>query len=424
MFHYHIRTMKIKVYTIPDCFFCEMAKSYLVEKGLEFEEAILTFGNSSPKSKLISRTNCNIFPQIFVEDKFIGGFEKLKQLRLHEVTEHRYKEVSGEVRETMCHEHKSNDRFVLLNGSTEFDYEDVYALYKKEIACFWTVEEMDLSEDISCWNKSSDAEKHFIKMILAFFASLDQIVMENVSVNFGEEIVIPQVRSHFAMQNAIESIHGEAYAVLIQTYIKDPKEQKEVLRSIQRMPIIEKKAKWVTKWMDPSTTSLAERLVAFTCVEGVQFSGAFCAIYWLKKQGRFKGLCFANSLIARDEGLHAEGSVMIYHHLDHKLDVHTVHEIFGDSVSIEKEFITDALPVSLIGINKETMSQYIEYISDFWLEKLGYPKLFNSVNPFEWMQMIGLEGKSNFFEGRVPEYAKAGAMVSPEDQVFTVDADF
>lgn len=414
--------MKLTIYTIPDCFFCEVTKNYLLQKGLDFTEELVL--DSERKHELTSMTNSKKFPQVLVGDKFIGGYQNLKDLRLDEVTSHRYKEVSGEVRETMCHEDKDFDRFILLNGSTEFEYEDVYSLYKKEIACFWTVEEMDLSEDINCWNKSSDDEKHFIKMILAFFASLDQIVMENVTVNFGEEIMVPQVRSHFAMQNAIESIHGEAYAVLIQTYMKDPKEQKEVLRSIQSMPIITKKANWVTRWMDPQTTSLAERLVAFTCVEGVQFSGAFCAIYWLKKQGRFKGLCFANSLIARDEGLHAEGSVMIYNHLDHKLDAKRVHEIFEDAVRIEKEFINDALPVSLIGINKDTMSTYIEYISDFWLERLGYPKMFNVSNPFEWMQMIGLEGKSNFFEGRVAEYAKAGSMVRPEDQVFTVHAEF
>ncbi len=407
----------IRVYTVPDCPHHEIIKEYLTRKKLDFE--ILGLDKDTQDTEGTKDTY-----KIQVGDKFIGGFEDLKSLRLDEVTDHRLREISGEVVEPMCLEETSFDRFILFNGSTEFEYEDVYTLYKKEIACFWTVEEMDLSEDINCWNKSSENEKHFIKMVLAFFASLDQVVMENVSVNFGEEIVVPQVRSHFAMQNAIESIHGEAYAVLIQTYIKDPKEQKTVLRSIQSMPIIAKKANWVTKWMDSDTASLAERLVAFTCVEGVQFSGAFCAIYWFKKQGRFKGLCFANSLIARDEGLHAEGSVMIYKHLKHKLGVERVHEIFADAVRIEKEFITDALPVSLIGINQETMSAYIEYISDFWLQKLGYPKLFGTANPFEWMQMIGLEGKSNFFEGRVAEYAKAGSMVSREEQLFTVDADF
>lgn len=402
--------MSVTVYSKPDCFFCDLSKNYLTRNGISFVEK--------------DTESTGSFPRIFVGDKFIGGYEDLKALRLKEVTCHRWQEISGEVVESMCNENQSFDRFILFNGSTEIEYDDVYQLYKKEIACFWTVEEIDLSSDLNCWNESTEDEKHFIKMILAFFASLDQIVMENVNVNFGEEIVVPQIRSHFAMQNAIESIHGEAYAFLIQAYIKDPLEQRRVLRSIQSMPIITKKARWVTKWMDPRTASLAERLVAFTCIEGIQFSGAFCAIYWLKKQGRFKGLCFANSLIARDEGLHAEGSVMIYKHLDNPLGAERVHEIFRDAVDMEKEFIEDALPVSLIGINKVTMSTYIEYVADFWLEKLGYPIVFNSKNPFEWMQMIGLEGKSNFFEGRVAEYSKAGTLVAPEDQLFTIDADF
>lgn len=416
----------ISLYTIPDCFFCEMAKNYLTRHNFQFSVKELGVQKQDlvRKLDLIKDTRSSKFPQIFVGKKFIGGFEQLRNLRLDEVTDHRLHEISGEVTENMCVETQRFDRFILFDGESEFQYADVYNLYKKEIACFWTVEEIDLSADINCWNDSNNDEKHFIKMVLAFFASLDQVVMENVGVNFGEEIIVPQIRSHFAMQNAIESIHGEAYAILIQTYIKDPKEQREVLRSIQDMPIITKKANWVTRWMDPGTASLAERLVAFTCVEGVQFSGAFCAIYWLKKQGRFKGLCFANSLIARDEGLHAEGSVMIYNHLNHNLSVDRVHEIFQDAVNIEKEFITEALPVSLIGINGITMSKYIEYISDFWLEKLGYPKLFHSINPFEWMQMIGLEGKSNFFEGRVPEYAKAGTMATAQEQLFTVDAEF
>ena len=412
---------EVTLYSKDDCVYCDFAKNYLTRKNIDFSYVDTT---DSSRKTLVETTGSKSFPQIFVGEKFIGGYEELKNLKLDEVTDHRLKEISGEVSETMCSEGSDFDRFILFNGSTEFEYDDVYNLYKKEIACFWTVEEMDLSSDLKCWEDSSEDERHFIKMVLAFFASLDQIVMENVSINFGEEIVIPQIRSHFAMQNAIESIHGEAYAVLIQTYIKDPIEQRRVLRSIQSMPIINKKAKWVTKWMDSKTASLAERLIAFTCIEGIQFSGAFCAIYWLKKQGRFKGLCFANSLIARDEGLHAEGSVMIYKHLLHKLEKSRVHDIFNDAVTMELEFIRDALPVSLIGINQSTMSTYIEYIADFWLEKLGYDKLFGSKNPFEWMQMIGLEGKSNFFEGRVAEYSKAGAMVDAEDQLFTVDADF
>lgn len=414
--------MSVKLYTINSCVFCDMSKSYLLRKKIPHDVIILEPGEE--RNTLMEKTGCKTFPQVFVQDKFIGGYEELKNLRLDEATEHRVKEISGVVEEDMCNENMEFDRFILFNGKSEFQYADVWDLYKKELSVFWTVEEIDLNEDVLDWKSSSDDERHFVKMILAFFASLDQIVMENVTVNFGEEIVIPQIRSHFTIQNAIESIHGETYALLIQTYIKEPEEQKRVLRSIQTMPIIGKKAGWVTKWMNASTCSLAERLVAFTCVEGIQFSGAFCAIYWLKKQGRFKGLCFANSLIARDEGLHAEGSVMIYKHLIHKLPQNRVHQIFQEAVDVEKEFIRDALPVSLIGMNSGTMSTYIEYVADFWLQRLGYDNIYNSKNPFEWMQLIGMQGKTNFFEGRVTEYSKAGSFASSMDQAFTLEADF
>lgn len=402
--------------------FCDMAKSYLSKRGINFTVNVLEVGEE--RDALMERTGSKSFPQIFVGDKFIGGYENMKSLRLDEVTAFRMKEISGEVDEEMCREGHEFDRFILFNGSSEFEYSDVWSLYKKELAVFWTVEELDLNEDVGDWNASTEDEKHFVKMVLAFFASLDQIVMENVSINFGEEIVIPQIRSHFTIQNAIESIHGETYALLIQTYIKEPEEQRRVLRSIQTMPIIAKKALWVTKWMDPSKSSLAERLVAFACIEGIQFSGAFCAIYWLKKQGRFKGLCFANNLIARDEGLHAEGSVMIYKHLTHKLPESRVHEIFREAVEVEKEFIKDALPVALIGMNSETMSTYIEYVADFWLQRMGYKNIYNSSNPFEWMQLIGMQGKTNFFEGRVSEYSKAGSFATATEQEFTLEADF
>lgn len=417
-----MKTMSVTLYTINSCVFCDMAKTYLSSKKIDHEIIALEPGEN--RNLLMEKTGCKTFPQIFVGKKFIGGYQNLKNLRLDEATEYRVKEISGEIEEKMCKEVKEFDRFILFNGKSEFEYADVWDLYKKELAVFWTVEEIDLNEDVVDWKSSSDDEQHFVKMVLAFFASLDQIVMENVTVNFGEEIVIPQIRSHFTIQNAIESIHGETYALLIQTYIKESDEQQRVLKSIQTMPIITKKAAWVTKWMNSSTCSLAERLVAFTCVEGIQFSGAFCAIYWLKKQGRFKGLCFANSLIARDEGLHAEGSVMIYKHLTTKLPESRVHQIFKEAVEVEKEFIKDALPVALIGMNSSTMSTYIEYVADFWLHRLGYENIYNSKNPFEWMQLIGMQGKTNFFEGRVSEYSKAGSFASSSEQAFTLEADF
>jgi len=245
------------------------------------------------------------YPQIWVGDKYFGGAECLCKFPLR-VTDFRMMEITGEIDEPMCHEDKEFDRLILFNGKTEHQWGDMYTLYKKELASFWVVEEIDLNDDLLHWENLKPDEKRFITMVLAFFASLDQLVMENVSINFGQEIVVAQVRSHFAVQDAMESIHAEAYALLIQTYIRDRKERDSVLRSVQTMPIIRSKATWVTKYMNPDTVSLAERLIGFTCLEGVQFSGAFAAIYWLKSRGLMPGLCLANAYIARDEGLRAD----------------------------------------------------------------------------------------------------------------------
>jgi len=409
----------LTVYTKEKCIFCELLQKYLNRKKIEFVSK-----ESGDVQDLIERSGSKTFPQVFLGDKFIGGYDEVRGFKLDKVTEHRLKEISGEVDEPMCKEDKEFDRFILFNGKTEDEYSDIFELYKKQISAFWTIEEIDLIDDMVHWEKSTDDEKHFIKMVLAFFASLDQIVMENVSVNFADEIVIPQVRSHFSIQNFMESVHGESYALLIQTYIKDPIEQSRILRSIQTIPIIKKKADWVMKWMDPTTVSLAERLVAFTCLEGVQFSGSFCAIYWLKKRSMFPGLSFANALISRDEGLHCQGSIMIYNHLEKKLPVERVHEIFKDAVDMEIEFTKEALPVSLIGMNCDSMGEYIQFIADYWLERMGYEKLYNADNPFPFMDMISLQGKSNFFEQRPSEYAKAGSCTTAEEQAFSLDADF
>ena len=324
----------------------------------------------------------------------------------------------------MTIEEKEFDRFILFDGKKELEYTDVLTLYKKEVSSFWTVEEVDLNGDLIYWDKSTPDEQHFIKLVLCFFASLDEVVMENIGINFIEEIKNPIVRLHFAAQNFFESIHSEMYSLLIQNYVKDPKEKKRIMKSAQTMPIINKKIKWVTKWMDPRTTSLAERLVSFLALEGIQFSGAFCAIYFFKKMGKYPGLCFANSLIARDETLHAEGGVMLYKHLRHKLEESRVHGIIKGAVDIEKEFISEALPVRLIGMNNQSMSEYIEFVADFWTEKLGYSKIYGTTNPFPWMEMQGLEGKTNFFEGRVTEYSKAGVMVDENEKGFDLDTDF
>ena len=248
--------------------------------------------------------------------------------------------------------------------------------------------------------------------------------MENIGVNFMDEFKNPIVRLHLATQNFMESIHSETYSMLIQTYIKDSSERMNVMKAAQTVPIINKKIRWVENWMNPSSTSLAERILGMVILEGVQFAGAFCAIYYFKKQGKFPGLCFANSLIARDETLHADGGVMLYHHLDYKLDEIRVHEMMRDAVEIEKEFTNEALPVKMIGMNEDEMNKYIEFVADFWLKRLGYSKIYESSNPFPWMELQGNENKSNFFENRVTEYAKAGILVEEEDNQFTMEAEF
>ena len=362
-------------------------------------------------------------PHIYVGNKYFGGVECLGKFPL-QATEFRMLEIDGTIAEPMCLEENEFDRLILFNGKTEHEWADMYLLYKKELASFWVVEEMDLSDDADHWRKLKPGEKHFITMILAFFSSLDQLVMENVTVNFGQEIVVPQVRSHFAAQDAMESIHAEAYALLIQTYIKEAKERNSVLRSVQTMPIIQKKAEWVLRYMDRDTVSLAERLVGFLCLEGVQFSGAFASIYWLKSRGLMPGLCFANALIARDEGLHAEASVLIFQKLRNKLPEARVHQIFREAVEIEREFVCESLPVSLIGMNATEMSRYIEYVGDYWLIRLGYSPLYNTKNPFDWMSMIAMQGKSSFFECRVSEYARANVLADPDEQQFSLDTEF
>lgn len=414
---------KIEVYKVDGCSVCDEALEYLRKRDVS-PAVYLVEESTTGMAELVEMTRCTTFPQVFVDSVFVGGLKDLKNVTIDRPTEFRMKEMSGEIVEPMCQEEKEFDRFILFNGKTEYEYADIHQLYKKQTALFWVVEEIDLSGDSKDWEDASDNERHFLKLVLAFFASLDQIVMENIGLNFKNEIVIPQIRNHFAIQEATEAVHGESYALLIQTYFKDVDEQRHVMRSVQTMPIIEKKALWAEKWMNPETASLAERLVGFTCLEGVQFSGSFCAIYWLKKQQKFKGLSFANSLIARDEGLHATASVLIYKHLENRLPQERVHEIFKHAVFIECDFISSALPVALIGISDKSMAEYIKFVADYWLLQLGYDKVYNCANPFEWMDMISLQGKTNFFENRVAEYSKPGVLLDRKEQRFCTDADF
>lgn len=363
------------------------------------------------------------YPHIHIGKKYFGGVECLGKFPL-EVTEFRMMELDGRIDEPMTREDQEFDRLILFNGKNEHDYQDVFTLYKQELGAFWTVEEIDCQNDMEHWNALKPDERKFITLVLAFFASLDMLVCENISINFGSEIKVAQISSHFAAQDCVESIHAEAYALLIQTYIKDRKERDKVLRSVQTMPIIAQKAKWAMKYMDADRVSLAERLIGMVCLEGIQFSGSFASIYWLKSRGLMPGLCFANALIARDEGLHAEAGVLIYSKLQNKLPEVKIHEIFRSAIETEKQFICEALPVAVIGMNARDMSQYIDYIGNFWLQRLGYTPLCKAKNPFGWMEMIGLQGKSSFFEVRVSDYSKANVLADENETEFALDVDF
>jgi ribonucleotide reductase beta subunit family protein with ferritin-like domain len=343
-------------------------------------------------------------------------------------------------------------------------YENFWNFYKKHLSTFWVVEEVNLSDDLKDWEKLSNNEKYFIKNILAFFASSDAIVNENLIINFYNEIDIPEVKQFYCIQMIIEAIHQEQYSLLLDTYISDTNEKNNLFKAIDNIDIIRKKAEWAVKWTSsgnmlntliPKETmnvlqnltksqnlnlnekialnfitkqrpSLAQRLLAYICVEGIFFSGSFCAIYWLKSRGILPGLCTSNQFIARDENLHVEFGIEVFNTLNliNQIDVETVHKIILEAVDLEKEFITQSLPVSLIGMNSKLMSEYIEYIADFWLVKLNCPKLFNTNNPFSFMELISVNTKENFFELDVSQYSKAGILNDENDMQIKFDCDF
>lgn len=313
---------------------------------------------------------------------------------------------------------ENKDRFVLL----PINYPKVWEKYKQHEASFWTAEEIDLSADMKDWNNLNDGERHFITHVLAFFAASDGIVNENLAVNFMSEVQLPEARCFYGFQIMMENIHSETYALLIDTYVKDPAEKDRLFHAIETVPAVKRKAEWALRWINNG--NFAERLVAFAAVEGIFFSGSFCSIFWLKKRGLMPGLTFSNELISRDEGLHCEFACLLYSMLENKLAEEQVHTIIRDAVSIEKEFITEALPVALIGMNSSLMAQYIEFVADRWLSELGYAKIFNTANPFDFMEMISLQGKTNFFEKRVGDYQKAGVMSGKDTQTFSLDEDF
>jgi ribonucleotide reductase beta subunit family protein with ferritin-like domain len=314
---------------------------------------------------------------------------------------------------------ENDQRFVLF----PLRYPDMFDMYKKQLACFWTVNEIDLGQDVNDWEKLNQGEQHFIKYVLAFFAASDGIVLENLAQQFCTEVQVPEARCFYGFQIAMENIHSETYSMLIEALIREETEKQYLFRAIHNVPVIAKKANWALYWIN-NQNSFAERIVAFSCVEGIFFSGSFCAIFWLKKRSLMPGLTFSNELISRDEGLHCDFACLLYKHLKNKLSQDVIYKMVTNAVEIEKEFIMEALPCELIGMNKNLMGEYIEFVADRLIFALGYQKYYNTQNPFEWMDLISLQGKTNFFERRVAEYQKAGVTSKPEDNKFRLDADF
>ena len=298
---------------------------------------------------------------------------------------------------------EDDNRFVMF----PIQDDSIWKMYKKQMDCFWRAEEIDLSKDLEHWNNLTDNERHFIQMVLAFFAASDGIVLENLGVRFMTEVQLAEARAFYGFQIAMENIHSETYSLLIDTYIKNKAEKDKLFNAINEFECIENKARWARKWIDDKRSSFATRLVAFACVEGIFFSGSFCSIFWLKKRGLMPGLTFSNELISRDEALHTEFAVLLYNKLEKKLPKKKIKEIISEAVEIEKEFICDALPCRLLGMNSNMMGQYIEFMGDRLAVQLGNEKIYNVANPFDFMEMISLERKTNFFESRVSDYALA-----------------
>ena len=311
-----------------------------------------------------------------------------------------------------------DNRFVMF----PIKYDDIWQMYKKQVDCFWRAEEIDLSKDLDNWNSLNQDEKYFISMILAFFAASDGIVLENLASRFMNDVQVSEARAFYGFQIAMENIHSQVYSLLIETYINDKEEKHKLFNAIENFPCIKKKSDWAQKWIHDNRSSFATRLVAFACVEGIFFSGAFCSIYWLKKRGLMPGLTFSNELISRDEALHCEFAVLLYSKLLKKVDKARINEIIKEAVDIEIEFICDALPCKLIGMNADLMTQYIKFVADRLAVQLGYKKIYGVSNPFDFMELISLEGKSNMFERKIADYALA--TVTGKQDAFEFTEDF
>lgn len=304
---------------------------------------------------------------------------------------------------------------------------DIWTMYKKAVASFWTTEEVDLAKDLKDWVGLKESEQHFIKHVLAFFAASDGIVNANLIERFSDEVEVIEAKYFYKCQVAMENIHSEMYSLLIDTYVDNEVEKRYLFNAIENLPCVKKKADWALKWINDEKASFAERIIAFAAVEGIFFSGSFASIFWLKKRGLMPGLAFSNELISRDEGLHTDFACLMYRHLVNKPTNERIYEIIEDAVRIETEFLTDALSVDLIGMNSRLMGDYIQYVADRLLVELDCPKIYNAENPFDFMENISLDGKTNFFEKKVGEYAKAGVCNKKQDyteSLFTLDAEF
>jgi len=370
--------------------------------------------NSQPLTEL----NMNASSKVFIPQ----DFSSVKQTNLTPILKKAEKVSAAEnVAEAEVEPllQENPNRFVLF----PIKHPRVWEMYKMQQASFWTAEEIDLFTDLKDWERLNKDEKHFIKYVLAFFAASDGIVLENLVEQFCTEIQLPEARCFYGFQIAMENIHSETYSLLIDTYIRDNNEKEFLFNAIQNVPVIHKKASWAMKWIN-NCDSFATRLIAFAAVEGIFFSGSFCSIFWLKKRSLMPGLTFSNEMISRDEGLHCDFACLLYGMLKNKLTEEQVHSIIAEAVEIEKEFVSEALPVELIGMNSELMKQYIEFVADRLIYALGYKKYYNSTNPFDWMDLISMQGKTNFFEKKVGEYQKAGVMSGKEEKFFSLDTAF
>jgi len=386
--------MGVEILAKQDCKYCEYADKLCKSMNLEYKK---TYTDKDELKRRCGQRG-STYPQIFVNDVYIGDYFAFQEF---------IDESEPMLLPTM-------NRFTIF----PIEYENLWALYKKAQMSNWTAEEIDVSTDMEDWKNLSDNERHFIKYILAFFAGSDGIVFENINNNFADEVQLTEARSFYAYQCHNEMVHGETYSKLIDKYIRDGAEKKALFEAIMGVKSIKEKAEWAMKWFDKSRP-FAERLLAFACVEGIFFSGSFCAIFWLKKRGLLPGLCFSNELISRDEGLHLEFAIELFKLLKNKPSEETVYSVVREAVAIEKSFIIEALPCSLIGMNAEKMSNYIEYVADRLLKQAGFNKIWNTHNPFDFMENISLDGKTNFFEKRVGDYGKIDDSTS-----VTFDEDF